>query len=189
MHPFNSGDTLGCDPPSKESEVNANNFCLHNYNQPFIIQIVYRGECNFASKTLNQVLERNAAAVIVINSNPVELFCMAGDKEATTSVEGCSQMDLPPSVLITGHDGDWLLDLIDHEKIDLSSLTATVKISKADDEFVTFPYVKGSDNTLQVLASKGWGAQAVRQDITDSTSDGTSSGWQLFITAHEYGKA
>ena len=107
---------------------------------------------------------------------------MAGEKEIATSPEGCSQMDLPPSVLITGNDGDWLLNLIEKEKIDVSTITATVSISKQSDEgSISFPYVKGSDKTLQVLASKGWGAQAVHQDTDDSTS---TSGWQLFITSH-----
>ena len=107
---------------------------------------------------------------------------MAGEKETTTSAEGCSQMDLPPSVLITGNDGGWLLDSIENEKIDVSTITATVSISKQNDEgIISFPYVKGSDKTLQVLASKGWGAQAVHQDSDDSAS---ISGWQLFITSH-----
>jgi hypothetical protein len=133
-----------------------------------------------------------AAAVIVINTNPMELFCMAGDKEITASSDGCSQMDYPPSVLVTGYDGDWLLDLFEHEKINMSEITATVSISRQNnDEVTTFPYVKGSENTLQTLATHGWGAQAVRQENSASgsseTADGNNIGWQLFITAHNHG--
>lgn len=56
--------------------MNANNFCLHN--NAFNVQLVERGQCNFTEKTLNQYIKRKAAAVIVINSEPMELFCMAG---------------------------------------------------------------------------------------------------------------
>ncbi|KAL3769360.1 hypothetical protein ACHAWO_001557 [Cyclotella atomus] len=106
-------------------------------------------------------LQTPPSPVIVINTIPVELFCMAGDKEISMSPDGCSQMDFPPSVLVTGHDGDWLLDLFEWEKQDLSAITATVSISKqSEEEIVQFPYVKGSENTVQVFASNGWGAQA-----------------------------
>lgn len=135
---------------------------------------------------LTPLVHIQAAAVIVINTIPDELFCMAGDKEISTSPDGCSQMDFPPSVLVTGHDGDWLLDLFEWEKQDLSAITATVSISKqSEEEIVQFPYVKGSENTLQVFASNGWGAQAVRQNEEDnSNDDNINTGWQLFITAH-----
>lgn len=124
--------------------------------------------------------------MIVINTNPVELFCMAGDKEVTSSPDGCSQMDLPAAVLVTGHDGDWLLDLVEWEKKDISGITATVNISKQNDEDIVgrFPYVKGSENTLQVFAANGWGAQAVRQEEEGNNDDSITTGWQLFITAH-----
>lgn len=74
LHP--SDDSVGCIPPSEDSEMNANNFCLHN--NAFNVQLVERGQCNFTEKTLNQYIKRKAAAVIVINSEPMELFCMAG---------------------------------------------------------------------------------------------------------------
>lgn len=118
---------------------------------------------------------------------------MAGDKEITTSADGCSQMDYPPSVLVTGHDGDWLLDLFEFEKIDTSEITATVSISRQNNDQVTmFPFVIGEDNTLQTLATHGWGAQAVRQKDSTSSSagndniNGNNFGWQLFITAHNH---
>ena len=113
---------------------------------------------------------------------------MAGDKEITTSEDGCSQMDYPPSVLVTGHDGDWLLDLFEYQTFNMSEITATVSISKQNnDEVTSFPFVKGEGNTLQTLATHGWGAQAVRQDISASDSNGNNIGWQLFITAHNHG--
>jgi len=68
--------------------------------------------------------------VIVVNTNPMELFCMAGEKEAKISEYGCSQNDLPPSVLVTGDDGDWLLDLFDFEYVDKS--TIMVEASERD---------------------------------------------------------
>ena len=149
--------------------------------------MVERGQCNFTEKTLNQHIKRQAAAVIVINSEPMELFCMAGDKRAETSAGGCNQMDLPPSVLITGHDGGILLDAIKYENVDMNSLTATVSMSKqVHGEHAGFPIVKGVENTLQILASKGWGTQAVRQNDSGSSSKtNDASGWQLFITKHD----
>ena len=146
--------------------------------------MVIRGACNFTHKTRTQAIRRNAAAVIVINTNPVELFCMAGDRDqdATSSTEGCSQMDLPPSVLISGNDGELLMGIFGDEDLDPSTIEATVNISKqSDDQITAFPYVKGSDNTLQILASNGWGTHAVKQ--ADATA--ANKGWQLFITSHD----
>jgi hypothetical protein len=131
---------------------------------------------------LNQHIQRDAAAVIIVNSNPNELFCMAGEKDKSFSAEGCSQMDLPPSVLVSGNDGELLTGFLEEEDSEANMIEATVNLSRQSKDDDVFPYVLGSDNTLQILASNGWGIQAVRQAMT---SDNGNTGWQLFITAHE----
>lgn len=69
----------------------------------------------------------------------------------------------------------------------MNSITATVNMSRQiHEERTGFPIVKGVDKTLQILASKGWGTQAVHQDDSGSSSKTTdTSGWQLFITKHD----
>ncbi|KAL3782540.1 hypothetical protein HJC23_005214 [Cyclotella cryptica] len=176
-------DELGCETSDKHNELDANNFCVHSKNA-HTIQIVMRGECNFAQKTLNQLIQRQAAAVIIVNSNPNELFCMAGEKEKPFSADGCSQMDLPPSVLVSGNDGELLMGLLEEEYSEANEIEAVVNLSRQSNDSAVFPHVLGSENTLQILASNGWGTQAVRQVVSGKGETG-NTGWQLFITAHE----
>jgi hypothetical protein len=62
---FTLDDSVGCEAPNKDSEVDASNFCLHDDNDLSPIQMVYRGNCNFAEKTLNQRIIRNVSYVLV----------------------------------------------------------------------------------------------------------------------------
>jgi hypothetical protein len=57
--------------------------------------MIWRGQCNFRQKAAHHY---NAKAIIVINSNPHELFVMSGEKKPIGS-NGCSDDDLPVSVL------------------------------------------------------------------------------------------
>ena len=53
---------------------------------PTAVQIVKRGTCTFQSKAINQNLRSGAEAVIIINTEPDELFVMADGGPTLTKV-------------------------------------------------------------------------------------------------------
>ncbi|KAK1744404.1 alpha-mannosidase (glycosyl hydrolase family 47) [Skeletonema marinoi] len=119
----------------------------------------------------NQAARRNAAAMIVVNSSPNELFAMAGAEAGATLVNDCSGEDLPLSVMVNGIDGEAIMIILESGKIKESRVELNQILE--DDEY--FPHVTGSEKTLQISAQSGWSTHAVRQ------TDGKARGWQLFI--------
>jgi hypothetical protein len=146
------------------------------------IQILLRGECAFQTKALTQKEEWKVAATIIINSDDDELFIMSvGDDDLARNA--------PVSVLITGLDGEALLNTMAaaREEEESAVLTARVlvkrqptsskEIPKEKYATVRWPIVRGSTKKLQVFCRDGWGLQA--------TQDAESSEWKLNLFRHE----
>ena len=166
------GDEMGCKPLT----MSQYNFCSDTgSNEEHILQLVRRGDCNFVDKASNQAARRNAAAMIVVNSSPNELFAMAGAESDATLANDCLSDDLPLSVMVNGIDGEAIMNKLDSDTIKESRVDLNQILE--DDEY--FPHVTGSENTLKIKAQSGWGTHAVRQ------TDGKSHGWQLFILRNE----
>ncbi|KAL7554973.1 hypothetical protein ACHAWF_018547 [Thalassiosira exigua] len=134
------------------------------------VQIVRRGVCSFMHKSATH---QHAQGVIVMNSDPYELFVMAGDDR---SKHGCS-LDLPPSVLVSGEDGESITTLLNDE----GDVDATILLT-ANSDPAAYPQVKGSKDALHFLASNGWGVHAVPNPSDENSNN---NGWQLFITQHD----
>ena len=179
LSPPPPGDELGCKPPDDPSPFDEGNSCQVNdgrsQDESNAVQMVKRGDCNFMRKAANH---QHAEGVIVINSNPYELFVMAGENTQPGS-NVCSNDDLPVSVLVSGQDGDSIIKLLHDEESKGNEVDATILLTRERDEWIEFPYVKGSKEALQILASNGWGIHAVPEAQTKE-----NNGWQLFITQH-----
>jgi mannosidase alpha-like ER degradation enhancer 2 len=162
------GDELGCN----SLPLNHHNFCSDkSKSEENILQLIRRGDCNFVDKASNQAARRNAAAMIVVNSSPNELFAMAGVETDAVFASDCSIDDLPLSVMVNGIDGESIMNLLESEKIKESRLELNQILE--DDEY--FPHVTGSEKSLKISAQSGWGTHAVRQNGGDARA------WQLFI--------
>ena len=177
LRPPPPDDESGCKqfPNNDESLFEQDNTCdIEDSPQ---IQMARRGGCNFMRKAENH--HHSADGIIVINSNPHELFVMAGERPQQMFKYGCSKDDyLPVSVLVSGHDGDAIIQLLHDEGNDFE---ATILLTKDSDGFITFPYVKGTADALSILASNGWGVHALPQQAAQNEQQG----WQLFITQHD----
>ena len=134
-----------------------------------IVQIIRRGECTFMSKALNYPL---AEGILVINTfGTDELFAMAGDRQPM----GGEGDDLPMSVLVSGDDGESILELIAEERSKGNVLNAHILMTK-DDGGLRFPYVNSSSDGLHVHAKNGWGVKMLPHE--------SQNGWQLFLMTH-----
>lgn len=165
------GNEIGCQVP------NDANLLLDEGSERQVLQMVRRGDCNFARKTANHA---NADGIIVINSNPHELFVMAGETTHPGSNTTPNDDGLPVSVLVTGEDGESIIQILHDEREQGNEVDTTILLTKESEELTTFPYVKGSLDALQILARNGWGIHAVPQ-----TTQAEKDGWQLFITQHD----
>ena len=135
-----------------------------------VVQIIHRGECTFTSKALNNP---HAEGILVINTfGTDELFAMAGDVQPI----GGERDDLPTSVLVSGNDGESILELIADEQSKGNVLNAHILMTK-DGDGVRFPQVNSSSEGLSVLASNGWGVRMLPLD--------SQTGWQLFLMKQE----
>ncbi|KAL9181308.1 hypothetical protein ACHAXT_010113 [Thalassiosira profunda] len=168
-------DKFGCRPVGDNSLIDED-----GKGEPSGIPLLRRGDCNFMSKANSR--RHSAEGIIVINSNPDELFVMAGDAPGSSSSVGDG--DLPVSVLVSGQDGEAILQLMQGERSKGSEpVEATILLTKESEEFLSFPFVTGTKDHLQILASNGWGIHSVPPSQTGKGSG--SSSWQLFITKHE----
>lgn len=171
------GDELGC-----KSSLET---CPIEEEEEQVVQLVKRGECNFMVKASNQ---QHAEGVIVMNTNPDELFVMASGNPAPSShvhpsSDTSLEDELPVSVMVSGKDGDGILELLHQEHSQGNSVDAYIHLKRDDDQLLTaFPFVKGSEAALQILASNGWGIHAVSQN---EDQQGQQPSWQLFITQHD----
>lgn len=187
--PFN--DELGCQvPPIDGGDGDLRSLCQYveelPNDQKEVVQMVRRGLCNFTFKAVNQRIRHNAEAVIVINSEPDELFVMAGDNMGGVKSHECTDEQVPISVLVSKNDGENMIGIKRFEDIKGNKISATVELSEQNSESSQhFPYVKTAKDTLQIFASNGWGAHAVKQaSTTETEKKDFTSGWQLFIMQH-----
>eukprot|EP00571_Detonula_confervacea_P007917 CAMPEP_0172332452 /NCGR_PEP_ID=MMETSP1058-20130122/62443_1 /TAXON_ID=83371 /ORGANISM="Detonula confervacea, Strain CCMP 353" /LENGTH=1455 /DNA_ID=CAMNT_0013049737 /DNA_START=662 /DNA_END=5029 /DNA_ORIENTATION=- len=175
LHSPPPGDELGCRPADDAAQLDQHDSCQGNVSgENNVLQMVRRGDCNFMRKAANH---RHSEGIIVINSNPSELFVMAGEKTQPGSNSGCSNDDLPVSVLVSGQDGASIIQILRDEESKGNEVNALIQLLDDND---TFPHVEGSKEALNILASNGWGIHAVPQD-----QDLEKHGWQLFITQHD----
>ncbi|KAL7499794.1 hypothetical protein ACHAWT_007908 [Skeletonema menzelii] len=165
-------DEMGCKPLS----MSQHNFCSDmRTSEEQVLQLIRRGDCNFVDKASNQAARRNAAAMIVVNSSPNELFAMAGAESDATIANDCLSEDLPLSVMVNGIDGEAIMKKLETGKIKESRVDLNQILE--DDKY--FPHVTGSKNALRINAQSGWGTHAVRQ------TDDKARGWQLFILRND----
>lgn len=146
-----------------------------------LVQLVHRGECSFYAKSVNQRLAHNADGVIVINDSDDEVFVMTatvGDEMVVVD-----PTSIPVTVLVSGSDGEALMDMISVDKDD-DEATVGVRISITrqpshvhggdgsdaassvnddEDDGIDWPFVVGSEGSLSVFAKTGWGIQASRR--------------------------
>ena len=157
-------DEYGCKPQNDMSLIDQD-ICPDDEKD--VVQIVRRGDCTVMSKASNY---RHARGILVINTfGNDELFIMAGDTQLPEGVHDY----LPMSVMVSGDDGDSILELIAEEQSNGNVVNLQILMTRAGDG-PRFPYVIGSNEGLSVLASNGWGIQLTPQ----------ASVWQLFITQH-----
>mmetsp|Transcript_16987 Transcript_16987/g.35659 ORF Transcript_16987/g.35659 Transcript_16987/m.35659 type:complete len:1640 (+) Transcript_16987:59-4978(+) len=178
-------DETGCDV-SENNLDNLEDFCVLPSPSNSTVQMVERGKCNFLRKAKNQRVIVNADAIIVINSEPHELFVMANEMPSGQLEGPCTSDDAPVSVLITKNDGNAIIHLLKEEQSKGNDVTVSIQLieQESDDDV---PYVKGTQEALQVFATEGWGVHAVRQVVNnhgDKKSDTSSPTWQLFIMQH-----
>jgi len=168
------------------------------------IQMVQRGKCSFYSKAANQKLNANADGVIVINSADDELFVMSSGDDDDVAL---SEDEMPITVLVTGIDGEEIVELIQAESIHANSsdeqidsyLVAQISVFKQDAKFdasgaintendhVDWPIVRATEEHLQIFTEGGWGIHAMRRDggsIKDMDGNGDL---QLFLLKHSEG--
>jgi hypothetical protein len=166
-----------------------------------IIQLVQRGQCSFFFKAATQKTAVNAEGLIVINSDDEELFVMSNGADEGSDI---SEEELPAAVLVTGLDGEDLLQLIEEESLDAVSnpshesyLVAQIAVLKqetvADEQGsmisptgaeVDWPIVRGSEDALQILARGGWGIHAVRKDGGSIRQASGNNDLQMFLLRH-----
>ena len=167
----NETDPFGCEK-SKTNDV-------PNTTQTRI-DLVERGVCNFRSKAINLRTRNNAEAVIIINTEGGKLFVMAGPEE-----EGVDYSNEPASVLITKEDGDEIIRIMNEKKMKngkKSQVLARVNLQPQsqtiDPTNPDWPHVITETNSVQVLASQGWGINAKKDN----------GQWAIYILQHDGGK-
>jgi hypothetical protein len=166
-----SDDEFGCDTQIDMEHLDQNICPRSEFTDT--VQIIRRGECSFMNKATNY---RQAKGVVVINTHgPEELFVMAGELPQP-GVEHDDGDDLPVSVMVSGNDGNRIIQLLAEENEEGVRLRAQIKMTKDGDEVTRFPHVNGSKSGLYALASNGWGVQMTPQE--------QNNGWQLFIIQH-----
>jgi Glycosyl hydrolase family 47 len=155
------------------------------------VRLVRRGLCTFEEKAINQKNAFHAEAVIMINSEQEELFVMSGGGPD----EAQSDVAYPVTVLVTGSDGEKILDLVATSAED-GFVTVTARVSLLRQEAVFqetgnaftvsgnqyWPAVRASSEALQIFAKGGWGVFAVQRE---SKTVELSLEWQLYLMRHE----
>lgn len=175
LKPPPPGDEIGCKPSPSSLET-----CPVDDDDGHV-QIIKRGNCSFTNKASNH---RQAEGIIVVNSHPYELFVMSGEKILGTNDPSNDEDELPVSVLVSGEDGGSILKLLKDEQSKGNEVIANIELVREEaDTLVDFQHVKGTKESLQVLASNGWSVHAVPQ-VSEIQQQQTPT-WQLFITQHD----
>jgi hypothetical protein len=158
-----------------------------------VVQLLQRGVCTFQEKSMNQRKSFNAEAVIMINSERDELFVMSGG--GSEDPEYSDNDNFPATVLVTGSDGQHMLDVVNSfESNDVSQLLARVSLIREEIEIVEsdnsfavegnkhWPAIRVQSEVLQIFAQGGWGVHAVPKN--DKTKSGSLE-WQLYLMQHQ----
>lgn len=192
------GDEFGCDSsgeigldenaevdePTGDDEV-----CKYS-----VIQMVHRGICTFQQKSRNQKHAGRAEAVVVINSEDNELFVMSGGDADETS-NTMDKDDFPLTVLVTGSDGQSIIDIVDSfVSSEHSQLVARVTLVRGSTELTTsengaltvtgnrfWPAVRANADGVQIFSRSGWGIHSV---LKPSGGNSLEREWQLFLLKH-----
>ena len=171
----------GCYKPDTrpaENESKGNN----NPPTPGIIQMVLRGECPFQQKAINQKVRHDAKAVVVVNTNPNQLFMMSAEDDSYDEVT-------PLTVLIDKEDGRDAIrklrerDIIGEQDFDIIC-TVRVRPQIHEKGRGEWPLVATSPSAMQMFASKDWGLHVVAQNPSTIGKDEThhdDQNWQVFI--------
>lgn len=142
------GDNVGCKSPNDVHMVEDD---LVHHGRHFV-QLINRGDCSFMLKACNY---HRAQGIIVINSDPSELFVMSSEVPQPGE---CSNDELPVSVLVSGNDGASMIRLLRDEQSRGNAVNVQIQLTKASNEF---PSVQSSKEVLQVSVNNNWGVQAV----------------------------
>jgi mannosidase alpha-like ER degradation enhancer 2 len=157
-----------------------------------VVQVLHRGVCTFQDKAMNQKDSVNAKAVIMINTEDDELFVMSGG----TSGDDDNTIDdtYPATVLVTGADGQDIIELIDTANISgIEKVITRVSLVKQDPEIEetggvyaiirteSWPAVRASSEALQIFAEGGWAIHAVQKPGKTESDD---LDWQLYLMRH-----
>jgi mannosidase alpha-like ER degradation enhancer 2 len=190
------GNEYGCEPPGDveydevfEADELADEVCKFS-----VIQMVHRGICTFQQKSKNLKQAGRAEAVIVINTEDDELFVMSGggiDETTNTADDD----EFPLTVLVTGSDGQSLIDIVDSfEKNERSQLLARITLLRGETELTTlengalsvtgnrfWPGVRANTDGVQIFSRSGWGVHAL---LKASRATSVEREWQLFLLTH-----
>mmetsp|Transcript_4569 Transcript_4569/g.11608 ORF Transcript_4569/g.11608 Transcript_4569/m.11608 type:complete len:1363 (-) Transcript_4569:166-4254(-) len=189
------------DSTESGNDAAANDVCMPKEKN--VVSIVHRGGCTFEDKAMAQKVESGASAVVVINSSDDELFVMAGGSQsvATSTEDTPSEVEYPPTVLVSGSDGRNILDIIEEStEYDNIELLARVSVIREKTEVVEsedgsgvyqvvgntlWPGVRASPESLQIFSENGWGVHAVQTQNPSSGKDDNRLEWQLFLMKHD----
>ena len=157
-----------------------------------VVQVLHRGVCTFQTKAINQKASVNAKAVIMINTEDDELFVMSGG--ISESDDNTIDDIYPATVLVTGADGQDIIELIDiATKSGIEKLITRVSLVKQDTEIEesggvyavtkteSWPAVRASSEALQIFAEGGWAIHAVQKPGKTESDD---HDWQLYLMRH-----
>lgn len=155
---------------------------------PTTIQIVRRGVCTFQSKAINQNLRSGAEAVIIINSEPDELFVMA---DGGPGMDEKDADESPLVVMVTRNDGEIISAAIKQgtvtsARVQLVPHKGEVNSNGEVAGSVDWPIVRAtSESLVQVFSENGWGVHAVnRQKQGGEEENQGQLEWQLFLMKH-----
>jgi ER degradation enhancer, mannosidase alpha-like 2 len=177
--------------PSAMAEGGKNSEPRGDVCENSVVSLVHRGICTFQEKSMSQKATFNAMGVIVINTEEDELFVMSG---GGTDEKDVAHTDFPVTVLVTGTDGQAILDTIEsheadkpsplHSRISLvqdqAGLTQTESgLAIAGSKF--WPAVIGGPEAIQIFSRSGWGVHATKRQRQDRAGEVE---WQLLLMTH-----
>jgi mannosidase alpha-like ER degradation enhancer 2 len=153
---------------------------------PTTVQIVKRGMCTFQSKAINQNLRSGAEAVIIINTEPDELFVMA---DGGPSVGESASTEIPLTVMVTRNDGEIMSAAIKQGMATTARVQLVphkVQVNEKGEVLagvIDWPIVRATKQPLvQVFSENGWGVHG----ITRPKENQVGQDWQLFLVKHEF---
>jgi len=147
------------------------------------IQIVLRGDCPFQEKADNQKLRHDSKAVIVVNSEPEQLFVMSTDK-----VKNKPKIQSPITIMMSRDDGrDLIKQCTDDTYLNYANIRVMPR-DGGDKSSLLKPYLSSSSGMFEILSQeKLWGIQAREKPKGSTFMDqgGILDMWQLLITRHK----